>query len=149
MSAFGKYDSNGDISLFPQYQMSGAVMPNMIEEDIYRWQKEFWDNVFKFKSEPPMPIMIGKKPYWRGVYPPHGEDEATKVYVADFDLKIYRVNENAVRLPNDAEYDQHFRRVIAAGTYALQKIRKSHQGIILVRKWQPRTMADVHRKKKA
>ncbi len=134
---FGRYDNNSEFVIFQQYQMASAGNTPTTEIDIYDWQKKFWEITSNWKGEVPMPIMVGKDPYWRGVDPGHYDlDEKArlegKVFVGGFDLKTYRVSERSVRIPNDEEYEKFFKAVIDKGTYYL---KKHGGGYVMARRW--------------
>lgn len=143
--AFGRSDGNGGFVVFPAFHASSAGMAPTIEIDIYEWQKQFWNIRSNWRGEAPMPIMVGDKPFWRGVDPGYdkpdeklnkkGED---KVFVGGFDLKTYRVAERHIRLPNDKEYEKHFKRSVEAGTFYL---RAERGGYVLARRWKERGRA--------
>lgn len=124
---YGRRDSSGEVVLFDAFTMSNALSHGpVIEIDVYDWQKIFWDKISKHRGEPPMPVMVGKTPCWRGVHPPHGIEARTdQSFVAGFDLKIYRVDHNKVRVPNDAEYNKYFKEAVERGTYYLKKMEGS------------------------
>lgn len=134
---FGHPDGSGGFVLFSCWQMEAATPGQDPELPPYEWEKEFWNNAFKHRGEAPMPIMVKDKPFWRGVYPPiHKQDSRNEecVYVADFDLKIYKANPRAVRLPTDAEYNKHFKKYVDQGIFFLSRIGGT-EGFVMRRRY--------------
>jgi len=113
----------GNTVLKPEFNASPEFFhQRQIMEDQYQWEREFWDKVKQARmNEIPMPIMVGNKPFWRGVNPPRNviiPDGC--IYVADFKCKIWRVRYNNTRLPTDQEYIKYFKRDIDGNTYFLK-----------------------------
>jgi hypothetical protein len=134
MTNFVNYRGGAPV-LNSEYEMSNALTSqHCIEEKAYKWQDAFWKKVFDNRGQDiPMPVMVGNKPYWGGVYPPENiEVKNGRRYIADFKCKIYTAPDHDVRLPDDDEFKLHFKKII--NNYKLCKIKNSHRGVILIRK---------------
>lgn len=142
----------GVMTLNQEYQMSNALShAQVILEDKNEWEKEFWNRIMKTRGkEVPLPIMVGKFPYWRGVVAPWRvsmQDETEKrgfipaevkkpvfyLWIADFNCRIWKAPVYRIRTPTDAEYDRHFREAIDKSQYRLKKIPNDLSGVVLVR----------------
>lgn len=132
---FGHNDGSGGFILHPCWQMHSATPTQDLERPPYEWEKEFWNNAFKFRGESPMPIMVKDEPLWRGAYPRLHEIEAHEdvIFVSDFDLTMKKVKPRDVRLPNDAEYKKYFKRHVDSGTFRLLRLEGS-EGYKLIRR---------------
>lgn len=125
------------VHLADEYQLSEALTPQPdAQVEVYEWPKEFWIAAFKTRGlDIPMPCMIFNKPLWRGIYLFNdGEDQSRLIFVADFDLKIYKVPINKTRQPNDKEYHRYFKRSVDIREFVLKKVKGSREKITIIKR---------------
>ena len=115
----------GNLTIHPDLQMANwASVDHILYDDQYKWREHFYKLLLSDRKDIPLPIIYNNKMYFCGGLRPLGiqmnTDTEDCIFGLENGIPTYKIVPTiALRLPNDAEYNKHFRPVLESGIIRL------------------------------